>query len=343
MGSSITTQQVEKALSTVIEPELKKDLITLNFIRNIEISGQDIAFTIMLTTPACPMKDVLRDQSTAAIRKEIPEVEHVDITFDSEVPSDSRIAEKLQLPIKNIIAVSSGKGGVGKTTVAANLAVCLAQEGAKTGILDADIYGPNIPVLLGVNEQPKQKDEKIVPIQAHGLEIMSMGFLVPEAEALVWRGPMLHSAISQLFSEVLWSELDYLVVDLPPGTGDAQLSLAQLVPLTGGVAVTSPQKIALSDARRGITAFNRLNVPILGVVENMSGDVFGRGGGAIIAKEFGIDLLGIIDLHPDMPKETDEGRPFVVSHPEHPIAEEFRKISRSVAGKISVINSGAHQ
>jgi len=343
MASSITTQQIEKALGTVIEPELKKDLISLNFIRDIKISGNDVSFTIMLTTPACPMKDVLKDESTAAIRSHVPEAGNIDIKFDSEVRSDSRIADKLQLPIKNIIAVSSGKGGVGKTTVAANMAVCLANEGARTGILDADIYGPNIPVLMGVNEPPAQKENKLVPIMAHGVEIMSMGFLVPEAEALVWRGPMLHNAISQLFSEVLWGELDYLVVDLPPGTGDAQMSLAQLVPLTGGVVVTSPQKIALTDARRGVTAFNRLEVPILGVVENMSGDVFGRGGGAIIAQEFGIDLLGIIDLHPEMPKETDNGKPFVVTHPEHEISKEFVKISRTVAGKISVINSTDHQ
>ncbi len=343
MVPSITTEQIEKALSTVIEPELKKDLITLNFIRNIEISGNDVSFTIMLTTPACPMKDVLKNESTAAIRSHIPEVGNIDITFDSEVRSDGRIADKLDLPIKNIIAVSSGKGGVGKTTVAANLAVCLAQEGARTGILDADIYGPNMPVLMGVNEPPAQKNDKLVPIRAHDVEIMSMGFLVPESEALVWRGPMLHNAISQLFSEVLWGDLDYLVVDLPPGTGDAQMSLAQLVPLTGGVVVTGPQKIVLSDARRGITAFNRLNVPILGVVENMAGDVFGRGGGAVIAKEFGIDLLGIIDLHPDMPKETDQGKPFVVTHPDHDIAKEFMTISRKIAGKISVIDSTDHQ
>ena len=343
MASQITKQQVEEALRTVIEPELQEDLITLNFIRNIEISGNDVSFTIMLTTPACPMKEVLKDESAAAIRAHIPEAGDIDIHFDSEVRSDSRIADKLKLPIKNIIAVSSGKGGVGKTTVAANIAICLAQDGARTGILDADIYGPNMPLLMGASGPPSQKEGKFVPVRAHGIELMSMGFLIPEAEALVWRGPMLHSAISQLFSEVLWSDLDYLVVDLPPGTGDAQLSLAELVPLTGGVVVTGPQKIALSDARRGITAFNRLGVPVLGVVENMSGDIFGRGGGAIIAKEFGIDLLGVIDLHPDMPRETDQGRPFVTTHPDHEISKEFFKISRAIAGKISVIDSQDHR
>lgn len=340
MATQITEEAVKKALSTVIEPELHKDLITLNFVRNIEIDDNNISFTIMLTTPACPLKNVFLDECSKAIHAHIPDAGNLDITFDSEVRADSRIAEKLELPIRNIIAVSSGKGGVGKSTIAVNIAVCLAADGARTGILDADIYGPNVPLLMGVSEPPAQKEEKLVPAKAHDVEIMSMGFLVPEAEALVWRGPMLHSAISQLFSEVLWSELDYLVVDLPPGTGDAQLSLAQLVPLTGGIIVTGPQKVATSDARRGLTAFNRLGVPVLGVVENMTGEVFGSGGGAEIAKEFDVDLLGVIDLHPDIPKETDEGKPFVTTHPDHPISAEFEKIARLVASKISVIDFG---
>lgn len=328
-------------MSNVIEPELHQDLITLNFIRNIEIEGNDVSFTIMLTTPACPLKHVLEEESTAAIREHIPEAGQVNISFDSEVRKDSRIAEKLSLPIHNIIAVSSGKGGVGKSTVAANIAVSLAQDGARTGLLDADIYGPNVPLLMGITDPPEQSEGKLVPVKAHGVETMSMGFLIPETEALVWRGPMLHSAISQLFSEVKWSELDYLVVDLPPGTGDAQLSLAQLVPLTGGIVVTGPQKVATSDARRGITAFNRLGVPILGVVENMSGDMFGRGGGTEIAREFELELLGVIDLHSDIPRETDEGKPFVVTHPEHEISETFRRIGRVLAGKISVLDYNA--
>jgi ATP-binding protein involved in chromosome partitioning len=341
MPSSITVQRIEEALGTVIEPELHKDLITLNFIRNIEIEGNDISFTIMLTTPACPLKNVMLEESTAAIKAHIPEAGEVRVNFDSEVKRDSRIAEKLDLPIRNIIAVSSGKGGVGKSTVAANIAVSLAQDGARTGLLDADIYGPNVPLLMGITDPPEQREGKLVPVIAHGVETMSMGFLIPEAEALVWRGPMLHSAISQLFTEVHWGELDYLVVDLPPGTGDAQLSLAQLVPLTGGVVVTGPQKVAVSDARRGITAFNRLGIPILGVLENMSGGIFGRGGGALIAKEFDLDLLGMIDLHPDIPRETDEGKPFMVTHPDHEIAQTFRRISRIIAGKISVLDHNA--
>lgn len=336
--SSITTEAVKEALSHVIEPELHQDLITLNFIRDIEIDGNDVSFTIMLTTPACPMKDVLRSESEQAIRERVPGVGSISIKFDSEVRSDTRIAEKLSVPIKNIIAVSSGKGGVGKTTVSVNLALSLAADGARTGILDADIYGPNVPVMLGVEHVGGQRDEKILPATSHGLEIMSMGFLIPKGEALVWRGPMLHSAISQLFTEVIWSELDYLIVDLPPGTGDAQLSLAQLVPLTGGIIVTGPQAVAVSDARRGIAAFHRLEVPVLGVVENMSGDVFGRGGGELVAKELDVDYLGSIDLHPDIPGGSDTGKPFVIEHPDDPITATFRNLARVIAGKISVLD-----
>ncbi|MAG14100.1 MAG: chromosome partitioning protein [Spirochaetales bacterium] len=337
MPKEIRKEDVEKALSTVIEPELHKDLISLNFVRNIRIDGNDVEFTIMLTTPACPLKNTMKEQSEEAVRSHIPEVQKINVNFDSRVRSDGRIQEKLNLPIRNILAVGSGKGGVGKSTVSANIAVSLAQDGAKTGILDADIYGPNIPLLMGVNEPPAQKNGKLIPAMAHGVKLMSMGFLVPKSEALVWRGPMLHSAISQLFSEVLWGELDYLVVDLPPGTGDAQLSLAQLVPLTGGIVVTGPQKIAVSDARRGLAAFNRLEVPVLGVIENMSGDIFGRGGGLLIAEEFGVDYLGSIDLHPDIPRESDLGKPFCITHPNHEITETFGRLARIIAGKVSVL------
>ncbi len=335
--SEVTEDAVRDALSHVIEPELHKDLITLNFVRSIAIDGSDVSFTIMLTTPACPLKDVLRSESEKAIRERVPGVGSIRIDFDSEVKKDARIQEKLDIPIKNIIAVSSGKGGVGKSTVSVNLAVCLARDGARTGILDADIYGPNVPVMLGVDSVGGQKEDKIIPAKSHDLEVMSMGFLIPQTEALVWRGPMLHSAISQLFTEVLWSELDYLIVDLPPGTGDAQLSLAQLVPLTGGIIVTGPQAVAIADARRAIAAFNRLEVTTIGVLENMAGDVFGRGGGKKVSEELGVDFLGSIDLHPDIPKGSDEGVPFVASHPDHEITSSFARIARMIAGKISVL------
>lgn len=337
-STAVTEEAVTKALSTVIEPELHKDLITLNFVRNIAISGNDVSFTIMLTTPACPLKSVLQSESERALHRHIPEIGKITIAFDSEVRRDNRITEKLSVPIKNIIAVSSGKGGVGKSTVSANIAVALGQDGATAGLLDADIYGPNIPILMGIDELPPPQRDKIVPARKHGIEVMSMGFLIPRAEALVWRGPMLHGAISQLFSEVLWSELDYLVVDLPPGTGDAQLSLAQLVPLTGGLIVTAPQQISVSDALRGVNAFNRLKVPVLGVLENMSGEMFGSGGGKIVADELNVDYLGSIPLDAAVARSAETGVPIVVAEPDGEIAKSYRTLARVLAGKISMLS-----
>ena len=251
----ITEEAIREALSTVQEPELHRDLVALNMVRDITISGGDVGFTIVLTTPACPLRGQMEDESTAAVKKMVPGVESVHVRFDAQVRSDSRIAGKLNIPVKNIVAVASGKGGVGKSTISTNLAVSLRLDGAKTGVLDADIYGPNIPMMFGLEGQPRIENEKMVPFEAFGVEVISMGFLMPEGEAVVWRGPMLHKAIQQLFTDVRWGELDYLIVDLPPGTGDAQLSLAQSVPLTGGIIVTSPQAVSVSDARRGATAF----------------------------------------------------------------------------------------
>src|SRR5690606_36092828 len=228
----------------------------------IEIRGNEVSFTIVLTTPACPLREVMEADSVQAIKKMVPGVEQVHVKFDAQVRADHRIIGKLNIPVKNIIAVASGKGGVGKSTITTNLAVSWALDGAKVGVLDADIYGPNIPIMFGLEGKPAIDNNKMVPLEAYGVEVISMGFLMPEGEAVVWRGPMLHKAIQQLFTDVRWSELDYLLVDLPPGTGDAQLSLAQSVPLTGGVIVTGPQAVAVADARRGAAAFKRLEVPI---------------------------------------------------------------------------------
>ena len=315
---NVTHEAVRDALSYVIEPELHQDLITLDFVRDIRVDGKDVRFTIMLTTPACPMKDVIKTESEREVRNRVPGVGKVEINFDSEVRKDRRIAEKIPVPISNIVAVSSGKGGVGKTTVSVNLALSLAADGAKTGILDADIYGPNVPVMLGVAHADGQKNEKIIPAAAHGLQVMSMGFLIPEGEALVWRGPMLHSAISQLFTEVAWDELDYLIVDLPPGTGDVPLSLAQALPLAGAVIVCTPQRVAQDDARRAVRMFEELGVPIVGVVENMSWfvaddgieyDLFGRGGAEQMATDMAIPFLGPLPLHIAMRQNADAGTP----------------------------------
>jgi ATP-binding protein involved in chromosome partitioning len=253
------------------------------------------------------------------------------------VRTDSRIAGKLNIPVKNIVAVASGKGGVGKSTVATNLAVSWALEGAKVGILDADIYGPNIPIMLGLQGKPRIENNKMVPLEAYGVEVISMGFLMPEGEAVVWRGPMLHKAIQQLFTDVRWSELDYMVVDLPPGTGDAQLSLAQSAPLTGAVIVTSPQEVSVSDARRGAAAFQRLEVPILGVIENMTGEVFGTGGGQRASQLIGAEYLGSIALDPRIRQGGDAGRPVVVDAPESATALAFRELARTLAARISVM------
>jgi len=333
---TVTKKQVLDALRTVQEPELHRDLVSLDFIQNIRISGRDVSFSVTLTTPACPLKDQIKDESEKAIRELVPGVRRIDIAFDARVRADRRIQDKINLPIKTIVAVGSGKGGVGKSTVSVNLAVGLAQYGANVGLLDADIYGPNIPTLMGVRDLPPPDGEKMVPVLAYGVRVMSMGFLVGEEEALVWRGPMIHSALRQLLTEVVWGELDYLVVDLPPGTGDAQLSVAQLVPLTGGIVVTTPQLLSVSDARRGVTAFRKLGVPVLGIVENMSGDIFGRGGGERVAAEMGVPFLARIPLDARVSELGDEGRPPVTVEEELESTRAFRDLARSVAASISV-------
>ena len=255
-------------------------------------------------------------------------------------PFDPRIEAKLGVPIKNIIAVASGKGGVGKSTVSANLAVSLARTGAQVGLLDADIYGPNIPIMMGVDEMPPVEEGKLIPAEAHGVRFMSMGFLLPPEQALIWRGPMLHKAIQQLFTDVRWGELDYLVVDLPPGTGDAQLSLAQIAPLSGGLIVTMPQMVSVADARRGAAAFEQLEVPILGVIENMSGEIFGRGGGETAARELGTTLLGVIGLDADVSASGDQGVPIVAARPESEAARTFHALAQKTVAQLRAISGG---
>ena len=347
-STRVTKDIVLAALKTVQEPELHKDLVTLNMVKDIEVTDGDVSFTVTLTTPACPLKSQIENEAKAAVSR-LPGVRSVTVKFDAQVRSDHRIAGKLKVPIKNIIAVASGKGGVGKTTIAANLAVALAAMGAKVGILDADIYGPNVPIAMGVYDLPAVEDGKMVPAEAHGVQVMSIGFLVPDGEALVWRGPMLHKAIEQLLTDVAWGnpratgpaerELDYLIVDLPPGTRDAQMSLAQLVPLTGSVIVTTPQTIALADAMRGITAFRRLEVPILGIIENMAGEVFGSGGGEAAAARLGVPFLGRVNLAPIVRESGDRGEPVVACCPDTEQAQVLRDIAQKIAAQVSVLNA----
>ncbi|MBN1314829.1 MAG: Mrp/NBP35 family ATP-binding protein [Anaerolineales bacterium] len=334
--TQVKREQVLEALSTVIEPELHRDLVSLKMIQNLEIDGGIVSFTIMLTTPACPLKERMEKEARAAVIK-TPGVTEVRVKFDSNVTSDRRIVGKLSIPVRNTIAVTSGKGGVGKSTVSVNLAVALAQTGARVGLLDADILGPNLPMMMGVDKLPPPAGEKITPAFVSGVQLMSMGFLVPAGEPLVWRGPMLHSAIRQLLSDVAWEALDYMVIDLPPGTGDAQLSLAQSVPLTGAIVVTQPQNVALSDASKGLAMFTKLNVPILGVVENMSGEFFGEGGGKRLAEQYNVPFLGQVPLDSLVRISGDEGKPIVAQNPKSPAGKAFVEIAKRVAARISVL------
>jgi ATP-binding protein involved in chromosome partitioning len=340
----VSEKEVMVALGKVQEPELHRDLVSLSMIRDLKIEGSKVVFTVMLTTPACPLKTRIEREAREAVAA-LPGVETVEVTLDANVPSDGRSRGLLDLPIRNAIAVASGKGGVGKSTVAVNLAVVLAKSGARVGLLDADIYGPNVPTMMGVDRLPPVHNQKLVPAEAYGVKFMSIGFLVQPDQPLIWRGPMLHSAIRQFLTDVEWGELDYLVIDLPPGTGDAALSLAQSLPLSGGVIVTLPQQVSLDDARRGLEMFRQLDVEVFGVIENMSYldlpdgtrmDVFGSGGGERLAAESGVPFIGAIPLDPAVRAGGDAGTPVVVSDPDSPVAQALNQITEDLAAKISV-------
>jgi ATP-binding protein involved in chromosome partitioning len=342
--NKVTQEAVMAALSKVQEPELHKDLVTLNMIHDVKIEGDKVSFTVMLTTPACPLKSRIERESREAVEA-VPGVKTVEVTLDANVPTDGRPRGLLDLPIRNAIAVASGKGGVGKSTVAVNLAVVLAKSGARVGLLDADIYGPNIPTMMGVTRLVPPEGGKMIPAEAYGVKVMSIGFLVKPDQPLIWRGPMLHSAIRQFLSDVTWGELDYLVIDLPPGTGDAALSLTQSLPLSGGLIVTLPQQVSLDDARRGLEMFRQLNVPILGVIENMSYlelpdgermDIFGTGGGERLAKESEVPFIAALPMDPIVRKGGDSGEPVVITAPDSAVAKAMQAMAQEVAAKVSV-------
>ena len=328
----MTKEKILEALSNVQEPDLGKDLVTLNMVKDIEIKGNDVSFTIVLTTPACPMKDLMGNASTNAIKLLVNKDANVKVNFTANTTTKRTDAGTILPKVKNIIAVVSGKGGVGKSTVAANLALALSQGGAKVGLMDADIYGPSVPIMFGVRgERPMMIDvggEKsmIAPVERFGLKLISIGFLVDEKNAVVWRGPMASSAIKQFVTDVFWDELDYLVVDMPPGTGDIHLTLMQTVPVTGAVIVTTPQDVALADAKKGIAMFGQaqLNVPVIGLVENMSYFtpaelpdnkyyIFGKDGGKRLADEYDIPFLGQIPLVQSIREGGDAGVPIMMS------------------------------
>ena len=316
-------------------------------VQNIVIAGGKVSFDYILTTPACPLKGVMEQEATAALKK-IPGVTEVAIKMTASVKTDPRLANVMPAGVRNIIAVGSGKGGVGKSTVACNLAVSLALDGARVGLMDADIYGPNQPQMLGIKDyEPRPgPDNKLAPPEAHGVRLMSMGFLMDPDAPVIWRGPMLHGAITQFLKDVKWGELDYLVVDLPPGTGDVQLTLCQSVPLMGAVIVTTPQSIALSDVRKAVSMFKKLNVPLLGIIENMSeficphcrkpSEIFSHGGAKTLAAKYGIDVLGSIPLDPAVCDTGENGRPICAAHPDSAPAKAFRDVARKVAAKVSI-------
>jgi ATP-binding protein involved in chromosome partitioning len=335
MTASISNETILVALSTVQDPELHIDLVTLNMIRDLEIEGDAISFTIVLTTPACPLKASIEKAARTAVL-DVAGVKTVNIKMDSNVPGDGRLRGMMQLPVRNAIAVASGKGGVGKSTISANLAVALAQSGACVGLMDADIYGPNIPTMMGVHEIPGTKENKLLPADAYGVKLMSMGFLVKPGQPLIWRGPMLNSAIKQFLSDVEWGELDYLIIDLPPGTGDVPLSLAQSLPLSGVVIVTLPQAVSIEDASRGLEMFRTLEVPIIGVIENMRGEFFGSGGGEDLARVAKVPFLGAVPMEQSVRVGGDTGEPVVASRPDSKAAIALKSIAEQVAARISV-------
>ena len=341
---TITKESVLAALGTVQDPDLHQDLVTLNMIHNLEIADDKVSFTVMLTTPACPM----RGKIEADVRKAVGAVEGVKtvaVKMDSDVPNDGRMRGLVNMPIRNAIAVGSGKGGVGKSTVAVNIAVALSKSGARVGLMDADIYGPNIPTMLGVDKLPPPDGQRLIPAEAYGIKMISMGLLVKPGQPLIWRGPMLNSAIRQFLGDVEWGELDYLIIDLPPGTGDAALSLAQALPLSGAVVVTLPQLVSLEDATRGLNMFKQLEVPILGVVENMSYldmpdgtrmDLFGSGGGEKLAEATDTPFLGKVPIDQNVRIGGDTGKPIVSAYPESAVAIALKDIAEKIAAKVSV-------
>lgn len=352
----ITKEAVLNALSNVQEPDLGKDLVTLNMVQDVEVDGKHVSFTVVLTTPACPLKEMIEKACINAILHLVDKEAIVKVNLTANVGSNRKDGKTVLPGVKNIIMVASGKGGVGKSTVAVNLALGLAKEGASVGLLDADIYGPSVPIMLGMrDERPKMTDVNgkgmIVPIERYGIKAMSIGLLIDEKQAVVWRGPMASSALKQFISDVYWQELDYLIIDLPPGTGDVHLTLVQAVPVTGVVIVSTPQLVAAADARKAIMMFKQpqINVPILGVVENMAYFtpaelpenkyyIFGKGGAAKMAEQFELPFLGEIPLIQSIREGGDKGIPAILDD-NHAAQEVFMKLAQSVAQNVSIRNA----
>src|ERR671934_1762785 len=352
MAVTTREQEVLEALRVVRDPDLHRDIVSLGFVQNLRIEPSGaVAFDVNLTTPACPVKDQLKAQVRMAVAN-LPWVTDVQVTMTAKTAvarGQGQNTTPLIPKVKNVIAVASGKGGVGKSTTSVNLAVALSQTGASVGLMDADIYGPNVPLMMGLKDKPDVRGEegRIQPVVRYGIKLVSIGFFLDERKPVIWRGPLVHSAINQFLRDFDWGDLDYLVVDLPPGTGDAPLSLSQLIPLSGVIIVTTPQDVALQDVAKGMAMFKQLEVPIIGVIENMSyfvcpncserHELFGRGGGERIAQTFGVPFLGQVPLQPNVRTGGDEGRPVVMADPDSSAAEGFRAVAGAVARQVSVL------
>lgn len=352
MPTMLETSAVLDVLRPVQDPELRKSLVELNMIRNVNVDGGKVSFTLVLTTPACPLRQFIVEDCERAV-KTLSGVETVEVEVTAETPQQKALPDRTGIAgVKNILAISSGKGGVGKTTVAVNVAVALAQSGAKVGLIDADIYGPNTPMMLGLIDakvvvQQTPEGDTLEPAFNYGVKLVSMGFLIDFDQPVIWRGPMLNGIIRQFLYQAQWGELDYLIVDMPPGTGDAQLTLAQAVPMAGAVIVTTPQTVALQDARRGLRMFQQMQVPVLGIVENMSYfippdlpdrhyDIFGSGGGEKTSKELGLPLLGCVPLETSVREGGDRGIPIVLEFPDSASAKALTSIAQQIAARVSI-------
>ncbi|MBW4490462.1 MAG: Mrp/NBP35 family ATP-binding protein [Trichocoleus desertorum ATA4-8-CV12] len=348
----LNADSVLEVLRPVQDPELRKSLVELNMIRNVAIADGTVSFTLVLTTPACPLREFIVEDCQRAV-KTLPGVQEVKVEVTAETPHQKSLPDRTGIEgVKNIVAISSGKGGVGKSTVAVNVAVALAQAGAKVGLIDADIYGPNAPTMLGLTDAQVMvskgpQGDILEPAFNHGVKLVSMGFLIDPDQPVIWRGPMLNGIIRQFLYQTQWGDLDYLIVDMPPGTGDAQLTLAQAVPMAGAVIVTTPQTVALLDSRRGLKMFQQMGVPVLGIVENMSYfippdmpdrqyDIFGSEGGAKAAQELGVPLLGCVPLEIPLRQGGDRGVPITVADPDSASAKALKAIAQQIAAKVSV-------
>lgn len=343
---SITEEQVIAALKGVQDPDLKKDLTELGMIKDISVDGDSVSLTVELTTPACPLKDKIKADVESALSDKL-EVSSITINMTADTSRLQKTADSMIPDVRNVILIASGKGGVGKSTVAANVALSLAKQGAKVGLLDADIYGPSMPTMFGLHGQPEATEEQeIIPHEKYGIKVMSMGFLLEEGQPVIWRGPMLDSALRQFLEQVRWGELDYLVIDMPPGTGDVQLSLARMVPEAVSIIVTTPQDVALADVKRAIQMFQQMKIKVLGVAENMSSfvcgecghesKIFGEGAAIKAAERYHIENLGQIPLTEAVVKSGDSGEPLVESNPEDAAAKAFVKIAAAIAQQVAI-------